>query len=62
MPASSGLQLPVQAHDFEGGGSDFLIHHKHEGSGQNRLEQLGLQAFVQTKNAVLPGKTKEVTR
>lgn len=56
--ASSGLQLPVQAHDFEGGGGDFLVHHKHEGGGQNRLEQLGLQAFIQTTDPVLPAKKR----
>lgn len=54
--ASSRIQLPVQAHDFEGGRGDFLVHHKHEGGRQNCLEQLGLQAFIQTQNPVLPAK------
>lgn len=56
--ASSRLQLPVQAHDFEGGGGDFLVHHKHEGGGQNRLEQLSLQAFIQTKEPKLPANKR----
>lgn len=56
--ASSRLQLPVQAHHFEGGRGDFLIHHEHERGGQNCLEQLGLQAFIQTKEPILPAKKR----
>lgn len=48
------LHFLVQAHDFEGSSGDVLVHHKHEGSRQHRLQQLGLQAFVQAENAVPP--------
>lgn len=52
--ASSRLQSLLQTHNSERGGGDFLIHDKHEGGCENRLQQLGLQAFVQTQNAVFP--------
>lgn len=48
------LQFLVQTHEFEGSCSDLLVHDKHEGSRQHRLQQLGLQAFVQTKKTIPP--------
>lgn len=31
------LQFLIQAHDFEGSSSDFLVHNEHEGRRQYRL-------------------------
>lgn len=42
----SVLEFPLEAHEFEGGSSDLLIHHKHEGRRQHSLQQLRLQTFI----------------
>lgn len=38
----SVLEFLLEAHEFERGGSDLLIHHEHEGGRQDGLEQLRL--------------------
>lgn len=38
----SVLEFLLEAHEFECGGSDLLIHHEHEGGCQHGLEQLRL--------------------
>lgn len=55
------LHFLIQTHDFESSRSDLLVDDKHEGGSQHRLQQLGLQAFVQTKNTVIPA-TQNVYR
>lgn len=51
----SVLEFPLKAHESEGGSSDLLVHHEHEGCRQHRLQQLRLQTFVQTQQPVSPG-------
>lgn len=38
----------AQPHNSEGAAGNFLIENEHEGSGEHRLQQFGLQAFKQT--------------
>lgn len=48
------VKVVAQSHDLKGAAGDLLIEKEHEGSGQDCLQQLGLQAFKQTQNAILP--------
>lgn len=50
------VKVVPQSHGLKGAAGDLLIEKEHEGSGQHRLQQLGLQAFEQTQNAILPTK------
>lgn len=47
-PYVSVLQFLIEAHHSEGNCCDLLVHHKHEGCSQDRLQELGLQTFVQS--------------
>lgn len=50
----SVLEFLLEAHEFEGGSGDLLIHHKHEGRRQYSLQQLRLQTFIQTQQPMSP--------
>lgn len=50
----SVLARALQPHDHEGGGRQFLVNEEHERSSQDRLQQLGFKAFVESRNSKTP--------
>ena len=57
----SVLARALQPRDHEGGGRQFLVNEEHERSSQDRLQQLGFKAFVESRNSKTPerrGKNK----
>lgn len=61
----SVLARALQPHDHEGGGRQFLVNKEHERSSQDRLQQLGFKAFVESYNSKTPerrGKNKRFSK
>lgn len=46
----------LHSHDSEGKGGDLLIEQEHQGCGEDRLQEFGLQALEQAQHAIFPAR------